>query len=206
DFVQLAQEAEKVGGVVVVDEIFRPFIPGKEWTTVALKHPNLYATGSLTKVWGLGGLRIGWVIASPEVIARVYNVIDHIYVVMPFVSEYLSYQILKNNKVESSLLRRARDIALENLKIVTGFLDSLEGLSYHTPDGGIVLFCQWYDDFDGEHFCQELYCSHRILLQPGSFFGVKQGFRLGFGTGKEQLMKGLEKVRQVWENFHNQRF
>lgn len=196
---QLAEEAEKVGGWVIVDEIFLPFKEGSQWTTSALSSPNLFATGSLTKVWGLGGLRVGWVLASPPVIKRVFQVLDHIYVVNPFPTEFLAYQILTQKEIEDKLLFKAWRRARENLMLVMEMLERASGISYHPPDGGIILFCRIRGESDS--LCEHLLTRHGVLVQPGRYFKDATGFRIGFGADPETVKMGLGALLEVWNEF-----
>jgi histidinol-phosphate aminotransferase len=59
------------GRVVVVDEAFADTVPGERESLASRRDlPGLVVLRSLTKTWGLAGLRVGYVLAEPELVAR----------------------------------------------------------------------------------------------------------------------------------------
>ena len=58
------------GRVTVVDEAFMDAIPGEPGSLASQRLPGLVVTRSLTKTWALAGLRVGYLLAEPELVAR----------------------------------------------------------------------------------------------------------------------------------------
>ncbi len=82
---------------LLVDEVYREWIPGKYKTTLGNNEPNLYTTSSLTKVFGFGDLRAGWAIVPPELAKRMYRTYDHMGVITPFLSDWVAAKVLAND-------------------------------------------------------------------------------------------------------------
>lgn len=197
EIVRLADETSKRGGWMLLDEIFLPFINSHEWRTAAALHSRIIATGSLTKVWGLSGLRIGWIIASPDLIYRFQRLMDYMHVVQPLFSEVAAYRILEGG-MSDRLLSQARRTAAENLPLVEAALAKLPGLEAVKPDGGIVIFVRRSDGKSTEAFTERLFRESNVLVQPGRYFGEPAGFRIGFSSGEAALKVSLELFSHQW--------
>lgn len=193
DLARLAEETERWGGWVLVDEIFLPFMEDGFQTGATIR-PNIIATCSLTKAWGLPGLRVGWAIAPESIARRLETVIDHLHVCHGFISEYLAWAVLQG-ETGPRLLEAARQTARENYRLVDAFLKEQTHLDWTPPDGGITVWLTFRDGRDASPFCDRLRTKHRTLVQPGRFFGVDSGFRLGFGETPERLRQGLAAVQ-----------
>ncbi|MBM3329734.1 MAG: pyridoxal phosphate-dependent aminotransferase [Calditrichaeota bacterium] len=197
DITALAEGVAARGGYLLVDEIFRPFLAGQEWLTSARLQDRIIATGSLTKAWGLGGLRIGWVIASREVVWRVQRAFDYAHVVQPFATEYIAWKILNEDARSSQLLAAARRRAAVHLPIIKSSLDSTGLFDYVTPDGGIVIFARLKGGGDAGPLAERLLRTYHVLVQPGHFFGDPTAIRIGFGCDHATLERGLQAIREV---------
>ncbi|MBM3326629.1 MAG: pyridoxal phosphate-dependent aminotransferase [Calditrichaeota bacterium] len=194
--VNLADRVSSAGGWLLVDEIFTPFIAGEEWNTVARLHNRIIATGSLTKVWGLSGLRIGWVVAPPPVARAVERVMDYLHVNQPFITDYITLKYLENETLWRRWLNYARTRASENWLMVNAFLERTPQLEYVKPDGGIIVFVRFCDRCPSQTFTDHVLKEHKVLVQPGRFFGDASGFRIGFGGDPVILAQGLRLIER----------
>lgn len=185
-------------GWLLLDEIFLPFLRGREWRSAALLHDRIIATGSLTKVWGLGALRIGWVIAPPEIIYRVQRLMDYLHVVQPLPTEVMAFRVLTGGTGDR-LLEAGRSRAEENLQLIKQTLTDWGALDYITPDGGITLFACRRDGRSADSVCRTLLDLERVLVQPGRYFGREEGIRIGFGEPWPIVAEGLRRLRNAYE-------
>jgi len=200
-FIQLAEQVSARNGWLLVDEVFLPFLTNGERTTSAVTHKRIIATGSLTKVWGLGGLRVGWVIAPPELSRQIERSMDYLHVVQPFITEYIAWRVLSDTGPGKRMLKSARQIAASNLEILRDFLSEFPQLDYVVPAGGISLLVRFRDGRSADEFCMRLSTEHHTLVIPGSFFGVNDGFRISFGAGEETLRRGLKSISKALNEF-----
>lgn len=197
---QTAERMAKHGGTVLVDEIFLPFAEGGERMSAAAVDPRVIVSGSLTKVWGLGGLRIGWIIAPTQTAAQLTKNLNYMMVLLPFAMEHLAHKILSDKDLNGRLLRKARDHSQQNRAIVTEFMKSQPELEYIEPDAGVITFVRFRDGRDSEPFCRELIDKHYTYVTPGRMFGVSDCFRLGYGCDRETLNRGLNAISSVLRN------
>ncbi|MDP8228062.1 MAG: pyridoxal phosphate-dependent aminotransferase [Candidatus Electryoneaceae bacterium] len=196
-FARFAEYMERCNGWVLVDEVFSPFMPDGDRTTIASAHNRVIATGGLTKVWGLNGLRIGWITAPAPMIRRLEKMTNYMHVTQPFITEYIAYKVLSDESLNNRLLQFARSRAKENLAVVRSFMKGHPQLTFTEPDGGITALVRFRDGRSSNLFCKRLLQEHRTVVMPGRFFDVPDGFRLGFGETKDTVERGLDAISKL---------
>jgi aspartate/methionine/tyrosine aminotransferase len=183
--------AEKVGATVVVDEVYLDSVPGEVQLPAACISPCFVSTCSLTKAYGLSGLRAGWVLASPENSEKVRRFRDLVDGVGVFPSELLALVALENLP---ALRRRARGILDPNFQLLDEFMDSRPELEWVRPAGGSVGFpkIRGVDDVTG--FVEVLRERYDTGVVPGHFFEAPAHFRIALGGRRDVLEGGLERL------------
>lgn len=183
--------ARDVGARVLVDEVYLEFICADRPWTAANLGPHFIATSSLTKVWGLGGLRCGWLIAEPHIVRRAKEINDFIGVVGVAAGEALSAAAFSRL---SSFWKRTERIVAHNRAILDAALNEEPRLSVVRPDGGVICFPKLVGTSDAGPFLAHLREQHEVSLVPGSFFEMPDHFRLGFGGSPDILREGLRRI------------
>jgi len=198
-FARYANLVEEWGGHVLLDEIFQPFMPYGETVTAAQFSDSIIVTGSLTKVWGLGGLRIGWVIAPPEIARKIERTMNFMHVVQPFVTEFIAWKVLSNYTLNQRMLTNARARAEKHWAIVQEWFSRQDKLTIHKPAGGIIAMVTANNPatLDIDQLCATLLEREKTLVIPGRYFGFNNGFRIGFGAEPAVLNAGLERLSAV---------
>lgn len=194
ELIELADKAASQNGWIVADEVFLPFIEGGETKTAAGLHDRIISTCSLTKVWGMPGLRVGWVIGQPDLIRQIEHIMDYLHVVQSFLTDHIAYLILADKKINQRLLQSARSRSKTNLKIVLEYLSKIRQLDYVTPAGGISILLRFKDGRDSKPFTKHLRDNYNTLVMPGEYFEIRNGFRLSFGMDETMLRNGLDAV------------
>ncbi len=197
-FLSIADKIAARDGWLLVDEIFLPFKSGLEWQSVAAFHDRIITTGSLTKAWGLSGLRCGWIVGPPDIIYKIQRQLDYTQGTQSVFNEALALRLLETGAADT-LLKKARKRADENRKYIVEFLDDWGKVSYSKPDGGLVIFVRQPEAANTDAFCQILLEKHNILITPGRFFRDPSGFRIGLTAPNSDLREWLEKLREVYE-------
>ena len=151
-------------------------------------------TNSLTKSYGLPGVRCGWVIGAPEVIERIRRARDAVDAVGVYPAEAASARAFA---MIDRLEARARSIIEPNLEHLTRFLASRNDLSWVKPDGGTVAFPGLEGAPDTDSFAERLLRDHETAVVPGRFFGAPSHFRIAFGVRPETLERGLEAIARA---------
>ena len=194
---RIANRLASDGGWMLIDEVFVPFLESGERLSYSKLKNNIVTTCSLTKVWGLSSLRIGWISGPEEVIHDIERTLDSINVIQPFITEYIAYHVMCETDIGNKLLLAARKIASKHLSIVKEYLDKLPEVSYTTPDAGISLLIRFKDGRDADKFCDNLESEYGVRVINGRYFEVQNGFRMSYGVDEETLRKGLEAITKA---------
>lgn len=189
---RLGELALERDALVLVDEVYLEWLH-PEGAETAARHPGVVATRSLTKAYGLDGLRLGWILAhSPEVAERIRRLKDLFSVTTAHPSERLAARALDR---ADGLLARGRERVRANLVRVRAFVDGRPELSWTPPDGGTVCFVRLRGGAVDELAARLE--ERGVSVAPGRFFGAKDHFRLGFGMEAEVLEEGLRRLGEV---------
>jgi aspartate/methionine/tyrosine aminotransferase len=186
DLKQLAGLAESHGFYVHVDETFRDLGFEETPPTAAQFGNRFVVTSTLTKVYGLGGLRIGWVVADPDVLERIKAVKDYTSVCPSGVSEELATWALERRGM---FLERAAAIVKDNRKVVHAWLERNPKVECFLPSNGNLCFPKLSVNVDT--LATRLKEQYKVAIAAGRFFGMPEHFRLGLGGRTADLEKGL---------------
>ncbi len=200
-FREVVALAEHLGTKVLSDEVFRQInLVGPSLPSVLDLGEGGVAIGDMTKPWGLGGLRIGWLATrDQELLEQALNVRDYTTNSNSSVSEYLAEVALA---ARDPLLERALRGARESLAAVDNLIRASAGaLRWVAPAGG---YCGWIE-VSGEseasvpELCAELALDTHQLLLPGAVFGQQwsRHVRIGLTAGAAPLLAGLEALAQL---------
>jgi len=190
----LGDIVERNDAWLLVDEVYRDMSYGGRLDSSTRAHPRCIATNSLTKSYGLPGLRCGWAMGEPGIIERIRRARDAVDAVGAYPTEVASARAFA---MIDRLEARAGAIIEPNLSLLAAFIDSRDDLEWVRPDGGTVAFPRFVDRRDTDSFAERLLRDHGTAVVPGRFFGASEHFRIAFGVTPETLERGLEAVVRV---------
>jgi capreomycidine synthase len=153
--------------------------------------------GTFSKSYGLAGLRVGWCMAPPDLLARMAVLRDYIALYVSPVLEFFAEQAVRN---ADRIVALQRDHARGNLRLLGDWAAALPDLVRFTPpDGGVTAFVEFPGQPDVVGSCRRLAEQHRVLLVPGACFGdaYRDYARLGFGGTTAELTAGLSLLERV---------
>ena len=188
--------ARGVGARVLVDEVYLEALAvlGRPCLSAAHLGSEFVVTSSLTKGYGLSGLRCGWVIADPDLARRIWRLNDLFGVTPAHPAELLSVTALDRLDRPAA---RARLILEANTATANAFLASHPQLECAPLDGGMIAFPRLRAG-DVDRLCDRLR-EQETTVVPGRFFGAPQHFRMAIGCAPETLAGGLERLARVLE-------
>jgi aspartate/methionine/tyrosine aminotransferase len=191
---RIARMAARRGVRLIVDEVYGDYAPRTARPgSAAHLSPNVIAVNSLTKIFGLSTLRCGWIIASPENIAPIRQVSDHLEFGVSKLAHAVAALVLGETQrfedYSSSVLRLARPVIERNLAewqragLVAGRL----------PDFGCIFFPRLLGIQDTLGFSSWLADRCGVIVAPGDFFGAPGHVRIGFAHAPDLLEFGLSR-------------
>ncbi|MBZ5628096.1 MAG: aminotransferase class I/II-fold pyridoxal phosphate-dependent enzyme [Acidobacteriia bacterium] len=188
---QIGNFARSAGARVLVDEVYLDM--GFERTPPSSFHldPKIFVvTSSLTKAYGLSGLRCGWILAEPELARRIWRIND-VYGATPVhAAELLSVIALDNLP---KIAARAKSLLQTNRALLNSFFDSCDELDVVRPEFGTVAFPRLRSGA-AERLFNLLRDKYEASIVPGSFFGAPQHFRIGVGGETEMTREALVRL------------
>jgi capreomycidine synthase len=151
--------------------------------------------GTLSKCYGLPGMRVGWCIAAPQVLDQCVRWRDYITLHLSPLVETIAAAAISHSE---ALIDRRLAQARANLAILTSWLATHAGeLEWVLPQGGVCMFPRLLAEIEVDALCHSLARERKVLLVPGSCFGHPQHVRLGFGGATTTLHKGLDHLEEM---------
>ncbi|WP_331234654.1 aminotransferase class I/II-fold pyridoxal phosphate-dependent enzyme [Natronorarus salvus] len=177
---------------LLCDEVYR-LLADEPITPVAAMGEYGLSTTSLTKAYGLAGLRFGWLAGDREVVDRAWQWKDYTTISTGLIDQHVARQALRG---EREILLENRALADEHRERVRTFVRE-HGLGWHEPVGvnGFVTIPEGFEN--GEEFCRTVVDEESVVLAPGDLFGFEDYFRIGFGLPTDELEVGLARVGSV---------
>jgi aspartate/methionine/tyrosine aminotransferase len=185
----IAGVAERARIHVLVDEVYLDTL-GASASPAALVSERFISTSSLTKAYGLAGLRCGWALAAPGVAARM-RAARAVVAPMPAPSRRLALRAFADLAL---LADRARQIMTSNRLRVQRMLAGRDDVAWVPPAGGTVAFPRLSRVADVDGFVDRLLVERHTAVVPGRFFGHPQHVRVAFGMGAHELARGLDAL------------
>jgi aspartate/methionine/tyrosine aminotransferase len=182
DWRGLARFADR-GGIVLVDEVYRD-LQARPPRVAAARHPRFLTTGSFTKTYGLGALRLGWVLGAPELLAHVRRVDNLVSVEVATPSLALLKRIW--SRLPELRRRTMRPIRANLLAL------RRSGLRFLEPEAGLTALVH-VGDGDAAAAALE---GEGIGVARGSFFDAPAYVRLFLGAAPRDFRRGLEALRR----------
>jgi len=182
--------AASVGAHVVVDEVYLDAVYENTPRSSFHLGKNFVVTSSLTKAYGLSGIRCGWILAQPELVQRMWQVFDFTYGSPVHPAELLSVIALDNlGRVRD----RARALLEPNRVLVNEFLKGRSDLDCEPSRFGTTVFPRLKTGSAAD-FVTLLRDRFETSVVPGEFFEQPQHFRIGFCGKTETVRGGLERL------------
>lgn len=185
------------GGHLLVDEVYAPFDDltdgGVFRGTARRLGPNVVTVGSLTKCYGLGPARIGWVLGPEPVVARANDAVTASCGMLPLTHAHMAVHAF--HRIDD-LARRARAVLSGKRTRVSDWVARL-GLRWSAPDAGLFGFVRVPGAVDLRPAIEAAATRGEVLVAPGSFFGAPEGFRVAWSRPDNVLAEGLQRLEPI---------
>ena len=187
---KIGELARKVGARVLIDEVYMETLFEESPRTSFHLGSEFVVTSSLTKAFGLSGLRCGWILAEPALAKRMW-LLNDLFASTPVHSgERLSVVAIQQLE---EIGARARQLFDRNRQLLNEFLDTREDLEVVRPQFGTVMFPRVRGG-SSEELCRVLREKYETTVVPGRFFEMPAHFRIGISGETATLEAGLERL------------
>ncbi|HUG56145.1 MAG TPA: aminotransferase class I/II-fold pyridoxal phosphate-dependent enzyme [Candidatus Limnocylindrales bacterium] len=196
DMAEVASLVERTGAWLLADEVYRGAErTGGETASFVGRAGRVVATGGLSKAYGLPGLRIGWVVSTPDRVAACWAAKDYTTIATATVSELLAESALSRRP---ELLARSRSLLRERWPILESWAAAHGPLFGWTPPAaGAICFFRYTFPLDSVALVERLIRERSVLVVPGAHFLAERHLRIGFGMEPDVLRAGLAAIDGV---------
>ena len=188
--------ADRHGAWILADEVYRGAErSAEESPSFSGRGERMIVTGGLSKVYGLPGLRIGWVVAPRERIEAALEIKDYTTIAPATLSEALAEIALARRK---QLLERARFLINERWPLLEDWATRhSRELHWTVPAAGAICFFSYQFPIDSMPFVDRLIREYSTMIVPGIQFRAERHLRIGFGMPTRILHSGLAAIDRL---------
>lgn len=192
---RIVEIAGRAGAWVLCDEVYRHLTQEDGWCpSIADLYDKGISVSSMSKVFSLAGLRLGWIAARDEAVVRAclshrdYNLIS-----CGMFDEALAAVALRHSE---ALLERNRRIVRENLAVLDAWVQQEPHVRYTKPQAGTTALVCYDLDVPSYLFCEEMYHKTGAFVTPGDCFEEPRSFRIGYACDRQTLEQGLRAISE----------
>jgi len=193
---EIGDIARSIGAFVLIDEVYLDAVYEETPRTAFHLGPGFVVTSSLTKVYGVSGLRCGWILAQPDLAWKMLRLNDLYSATPVFPSELLSVAAFKHLNL---LRERAPRIVEADRNLLRDFLAQQSTISAVWTDWGTTSFLRLSRDrgSNADVFLERLQSKFDTSAVPGRFFELPDHFRIGMGVNTAMFAEGLNRISRA---------
>lgn len=186
---KIAQIASKSNAYILCDEVYRGLEHnGQISKSIADIYEKGISTGSVSKVFSLAGLRLGWIVAPKEVIDEVNHQREYNTISVGILDDYFASLAIEN---KDKIIKRNLDKILEGKKVLTDWLENEKHCHCVIPQGGTTSFVGYDFGVKSTDLCKKLQLDTGVMILPGETMELDGYLRIGYGNNPDKLKHAL---------------
>jgi len=192
---RIVAAAARVGAWILADEVYRGAeLDGVTTPSFWGRYDKLIVTSGLSKAYGLPGLRIGWIVSTPELAATAWAYHDYTTIGPSSASDLLGrVALLPENR--EKLIARTRKIINDNYPVIVDWIGRHGNLfAVVDPKAGAIAYLRYHLDMNSLKLVDKLREEKSVLIVPGDHFFMDHYLRIGFGSNPDYLREGLALI------------
>jgi len=193
----ILDRTREVGAWLLADEVYTGAErDGKTTPSFWGSYDKLICVHGLSKAYGLPGLRIGWLVSSPEFVAESWARHDYTTIGPSGASDHLAALALAPG-VREKIIERTRRILNANFPVLEEWLKRFgDTFSWHPPQAGAICYVKYRQSVSALELVEKIRAERSVLLVPGDHFGMPQHIRFGFGNELSELQAALAETER----------
>lgn len=195
--------ADSVGAWILADEVYRGAerIQTAETASFFGRYDKVIAVGSMSKAYGLPGLRVGWAVAPPEMTEALWRRHEYTAITATMLSNHLASHAL-SPEIRPQIIKRTRAYIKKGFPILQAWMDAQEGVfSYVPPQASAVTFINYHLDINSTELMEILCREASVFVGAGDSFGMDGYLRLAFGQEKAVLDEAFGRIQSTIEKY-----
>lgn len=191
---QIVEIARKNDAYILCDEVYRGLEHnGNISTSIADIYEKGISTGSMSKVFSLAGLRLGWIVAPNDIMEKVIIQREYNTISVSAVDDYFAALAIEN---KDKIIRRNLDIILRGKRILSDWICDNPHISWVEPKGGTTALIKYDRQMSSVDLCKKLLDDTGVLFLPGSTLEMEGYLRVGYCSDIKKLQEGLDIFSQ----------
>lgn len=191
--------AERVGAWLLADEVYGGAERLTDTQTPSFwgRYDKVLAMNSLSKAYGLPGLRLGWVVGPENTVDEIWARHEYTAISTTMLANKLA-TIALSPQVRPRLLQRTRDYIRQGFPILDSWLEDHEGIfTMVPPQAAAIAFTRYHLDINSTEFTERLRQEKSVLLVPGDHFGLDRYLRISYGLPPAFLRTALDRTHDL---------
>jgi aspartate/methionine/tyrosine aminotransferase len=188
--------AERSGAWLLADEVYRGAERLRDEETPSFwgRGDKVLAQGSMSKAYGLPGLRVGWTVGPAAAVAEMWRRHEYTTIATTMLSNHLTATAL-SPKVRPQILARTRQRLAGGYGLLGEWLSEQDGVFTGTaPDASAIAFLKYDLPIGSVQWMELLRDRRSVLIVPGAHFGLENHIRLSFAVPESELVDGLDRI------------
>lgn len=192
----IASAADKVGCWIVADEVYQGAeLDGNRTPSFWGAYPKTLVTHSLSKAYGVPGLRLGWVLGPRDIINEMWGYKDYVSIAPGFLSDRIGRRVIEDRE---KLYARTRGLLNAGLPVLRTWLEARPGMfDWVPPKAAAIAMIRYKHKIPSDTLAERLRIEKSTLIVPGSQFQMEGYIRLGYGSEHSYLQAGLQRVAEM---------
>jgi aspartate/methionine/tyrosine aminotransferase len=191
--------AERAGAWILADEVYAGAerLTDEQTPSFYGMYDKVVAMGSMSKAYGLPGLRLGWAVGPPELIDDIWARHEYIALSASMLSNHLAALAL-SPAIRPRIIARARKFIRRGFPVLESWMESHGGtFSLTPPQAAAIAFVKYDLDINSTAFTERLRKEKGVLIVPGDHFGMDRFVRISFGLPHEYLTAALDRIHDL---------
>jgi aspartate/methionine/tyrosine aminotransferase len=191
--------ADRVGAWILADEVYQGAerVNDEESLSFYGRYDKVVATGSLSKAYGLPGLRIGWAVAPAATTDEIWSRHEYVTISATMLANKLA-AIALDPAVRPSIIARTRRYIREGFPVLEQWMASHGStFSITPPQAAAIAFVRYHLDINSTRLIERLREEKSVLIVPGDHFGMDQYVRISYGLPHDYLTAGLDRIHEL---------
>ena len=191
--------ADRVGAWILADEVYRGAERVQEEETPSFfgRYDKVLALGSMSKAYGLPGLRVGWVVGPPDTVDDLWRRHEYTTITASMLSNILAAHALSAD-VRPRLIQRTREYIRNGFPVLEEWMARQDGLfSCTPPQASAVSFVRYHLDINSTELMEKLCREASVFVGAGDSFGMDHHLRVAFGQERAVLEEAYARMEKT---------
>ncbi len=194
------QAADSSGAYILAEEIYAGSERVKEEVTGTIygRFDKVLSAGSLSKSYGVPGLRIGWIVGPEDILKEFWARHEYLTISTAKLSNHYLAPLVMRPDVRARIFERTRGYIRDGWDNFEPWIEGHKDiLSLTPPQASAISFLRYNLKIDSVSLVERLIRDGSVLTGPGDYFGIPNHIRISYGLPHDYLMEGLNRISRV---------